>query len=104
MTIQFNTDKNLTIHTDYEAQMTEKLEKELSRFEEHITRLEVHFADENGSKDGQEDKKCMIECRLEGKQPIVAIDFGDNYDKALSGAISKLKSSLTTIISKMKEH
>lgn len=104
MTIQLNTDKSLTIHPEYEAQMSEKLEKELSRFAEHITRLEVHFSDENGSKEGQDDKKCLIECRVEGKPPLVVTANGGNYDQALAGAINKLKSSLTTVMSKMKAH
>ncbi len=104
MTIQFNADKSLIIHAEYEAQMSDKLEKELDRFSEHITRLEVHFADENGSKEGQDDKKCFIECRVEGKPPLAATDYGNNYDQALAGAISKLKSSLKTLTSKMKEY
>ncbi|MGY3055589.1 hypothetical protein ACVWYG_003810 [Pedobacter sp. UYEF25] len=104
MTIQLNADKNLTIHPEYEAQMSEKLEKELQRFSEHITRLEVHLSDENGSKDGQEDKKCMIECRVEGKPPMATTDFGNSYDQALNGAVSKLKNALTTMIGKLKEH
>ncbi|MET4082155.1 ribosome-associated translation inhibitor RaiA [Pedobacter sp. UYP30] len=104
MTIQLNADKNLTIHSDYEAQMSEKLENELKRFSEHITRLEVHLSDENGSKEGQEDKKCLIECRVEGKQPMAATDFGNSYDQALNGAVGKLKNALTTMIGKLKEH
>jgi hypothetical protein len=29
---------------------------ELSRFGDHITRIEAHFSDENGQKEGQNDK------------------------------------------------
>ena len=49
MIIQLNTDKNLTIHSEYEAQITQKLNVELERYTDYITRIEVHMSDENGS-------------------------------------------------------
>jgi len=103
MLIQLNTDKNLTIHAEYEAQLTDKLTKELDRFSGHISRLEVHMSDENGSKSGLLDKRCLLEARLEGRAPIAVSNLGQTYDLALAGAISKLKSSLTTFISKLQE-
>ncbi|RYG00854.1 MAG: HPF/RaiA family ribosome-associated protein, partial [Chitinophagaceae bacterium] len=56
MTIQLNTDKNLTIHQEYEDKINTQITEALSRFSDLITRLEVHLSDENGSKDGLEDK------------------------------------------------
>ena len=104
MIIQLNTDKNLTIHSEYEAQITEKLNVDLERYTDYITRIEVHMTDENGSKGGVNDKKCLLEARLEGKQPIVTSDLGDTYDLALKGATEKLRNALNTTVSKMKAH
>ena len=67
MTIQINTDNNLNVHETYQAQLKDLLSKELSRFEEHITRIEVHLSDENGDKESDDDKQCMIEARLKGR-------------------------------------
>ena len=36
------------------------------RFSAHITRVEVHLGDENAGKRGSDDKRCMMEARLEG--------------------------------------
>lgn len=102
MIIQLNTDNNLTIHTAYEEQITTGLTQNLERFSNYITRIEVHLSDENGSKSGLNDKRCLLEARLEGKQPVVASDLGDTYDLALKGATEKLKHALTTIVSKMQ--
>ena len=102
MIIQLNTDKNLTIHSEYEAQITENLNKDLERYSDHISRVEVHMSDENGSKGGLNDKRCLLEARFDGKQPIVASDFGDTYDLALKGATEKLKHALTTVVSKLQ--
>ncbi len=104
MTIQINTDKNLSVHEAFKAKLNGVLTEELSRFSEHITRLEVHLSDENGGKDGQNDKRCMIEARLEGRQPIAVTDEANDYELAVSGAIEKLKASLETIVGKLKHH
>ena len=101
MTIQLNADHNLNIHGDFREKLNDMLLEGLSRFSEHITRLEVHLSDENGSKNGEDDKRCMIEARIEGKQPIAVTDFADTYENALDDAIEKLKSSLDTIFGKM---
>ena len=104
MTIQINTDKNVSVHEAFEAQLDSLLSDELSRFSEHITRLEVHLSDENGNKHGQNDKRCMIEARLEGKQPIAVTAHANDYELAVSGAIEKLKASLDTIIGRLRNH
>lgn len=103
MIIQLNTDKNLTIHSEYEAQITSKLNHDLERYTDHISRIEVHMSDENGSKGGVNDKKCLLEARFEGKPPIVTSDLGDTYDLALKGATEKLRNALKTVVSKLQE-
>ncbi|RZK35470.1 MAG: HPF/RaiA family ribosome-associated protein, partial [Pedobacter sp.] len=87
----------------YEAQITAQLTKDLDRYSGHLTRVEVHLSDENGSKSGINDKKCLLEARFEGKPPIVTSDLGNTYDLALKGATEKLKHALTTVVSKLKE-
>ncbi|HEY5367652.1 MAG TPA: HPF/RaiA family ribosome-associated protein [Hanamia sp.] len=104
MTIQINTDKNVSVHEAFEAQLDGLLLEELSRFSEHITRLEVHLSDENGSKQEQNDKRCMIEARIKGRQPIAVTARANDYELAVSGAIEKLKASLDTIGGKLRNH
>ncbi|MEP7233514.1 MAG: HPF/RaiA family ribosome-associated protein [Ginsengibacter sp.] len=104
MTIQINTDKNLSVHETFRAQLDNLLTEELERFSEHITRLEIHLSDENGSKKGQDDKRCLLEARLEGKQPIAVTDLADTYENAVDGAIKKLKSSLDKIVGRSRNH
>lgn len=104
MTIQLNADKNLNIHEAFGDKLKDLLSEELSRFSEHITRLEVHFSDENGGKDGPNDKRCMIEARLEGRQPIAVTDTANTYEHSVNGAIDKLKTSLETITGRLRNH
>ncbi|GGI26392.1 HPF/RaiA family ribosome-associated protein [Pedobacter mendelii] len=104
MTIHLNTDKNLTIHQEYEDKIQTQITDALSRFSDLITRVDVHLSDENGSKDGLEDKRCLIEAKITGKEPIAVTNFGNNYDLAIAGSLSKMKSALEKIAGKMKAH
>ena len=66
--------------------------------------LEVHLSDENGSKDGIHDKKCLLEARLEGRQPIAVTALASTYELAVNSAIDKLKASLNTILGRLTDH
>ena len=102
MTIQFNTDKNLTLHEEFRDKLNDLLTDELSRFSENITRVEVHLADVNGHKDGLNDKRCLLEARVEGRPPIAVTAEEDTYELSVSAAVDKLKSSLETILGRLK--
>ena len=104
MTIQFNTDKNINGNEDFVAPFITQIEDELRRFNSHITRIEVHLSDQNGKKEGAEDIRCLMEARLEGRQPIAATCQAGNVERALSGAIEKLKASLETILGRISNH
>lgn len=104
MTIQINTDNNLNVHEAFKAQLDNLLSEELSRFSEHITRLEVHLSDENGNKDGINDKRCLLETRLEGRQPMAVTALADTYELAVNSAIDKLKAALDTILGRLRNH
>ncbi len=104
MTIQFNTDKTISGEERQEDFFTAQISKDLERFHSHITRIEVHLSDENGKKDGVKDIRCLIEARIEGKQPIAASDQANNIELAISGATHKLKAALETIVGRSKNH
>ncbi len=103
MTIQINTDKNIEGGEKLTDYLTSVLKDELGRYDT-ITRIELHLSDENGSKTGQADKRCLLEARLEGKQPIAVTNTADTNEQAVSGAIDKLKHLLQTMLGKMKNY
>lgn len=104
MTIQINTDKNLNLHEEFGNKLEDLLSDGLSRYSDHITRLEVHLSDKNSSKNTINDKRCLLEARLEGRQPIAVIETANNYELAVDGALDKLKSSLDTITGRLRNH
>lgn len=104
MKIQVNTDKNVTGSDELRLSFSTLLSEELDRFDDQITRLEVHLSDENGRKDGLDDKRCLIEARIEGRQPIVVTDEASNHEQAVKGAAGKLKNKLNTIFGRMRNY
>jgi len=50
------------------------------------------------------DKRCMIEGRLGGKQPIAVTNQANTLEQAVAGAVDKLKSSLDTIIGRSRNY
>lgn len=104
MTIQFNTDNHVKGGEAISAPLNELIADELSHYSDHITRLEVHLSDENGDKGGGNDKRCLLEARVEGRKPIAVKHFADSHEQAVTGALSKLKASLHTIFGKQRDH
>ncbi len=104
MQIQINTDNNVTGSEDLVASSTSLISEELSRFSQQITRVEVHFSDEDGNKDGFNDKRCMVEARLAGMKPIAVTDHANSHELAVSGAIDKLITSLEKITGRLKDY
>jgi len=104
MTIQINSDNNITGTEGLSNFVESTIAETLKRFDNQITRVEVHLNDENSHKSGMNDKRCMLEARLEGMQPIAVTAHGDTIQEALKGALSKIKSSLDTTLGKLQNH
>jgi len=104
MKIQINTDKNVSGSEELRTSLTYLVSEGLSRFNDQITRLEVHLSDEDGNKDGLNDKRCMLEARIEGRQPIAVTDHAETHEESVKGAIDKLKTSLKTILGRLRNY
>ncbi len=90
MQIQINTDHNIAGHEALNSHVTGVVGNALSRFSNHITRVEVHLTDENADKGGERDKRCMMEARMERHQPIAVTEHAASVDLAVHGAVHKL--------------
>jgi ribosomal subunit interface protein len=104
MLVEVNTDKNIKNSERLIEYCKSMVEAELDRFAEHITRVEIHLSDENGEKGGDDDKRCLIEARMKGKNPVTAKNTATNIDDAISGALDKITKVLETSIEKMRDH
>ena len=102
MMIQFNTDNIISGNREYTEPLENLIAEQLERFDEHITRVEVHLGDENSHKQGTNDIRCMIEARLEGFPPVAVTNHSNDQYYAVKGALDKLKSVLDTKLGKLR--
>ncbi|HKK91949.1 MAG TPA: HPF/RaiA family ribosome-associated protein [Longimicrobiales bacterium] len=103
MQIQVNTDSNIEGDADLVRRVTDTLEKSLTRFGEQLTRVEVHLSDQNSDqRSGARDKRCLIEARIAGLQPISVSDEAAVVDQAVSGAADKLIRSLDRTLARRR--
>ena len=102
MQIIVNTDNHINGHQKLSKEVEEQLYKALDRFTEYLTRVEVHLRDENGSKPGENDKCCLLEARIKNHQPIVVSEHASSISQATTGAIDKLKRSLSDTLEKLR--
>ncbi|MEO8052140.1 MAG: HPF/RaiA family ribosome-associated protein [Acidobacteriota bacterium] len=103
MQIQINTDHNIEGREALADQVRGVVENALSRVSDHITRVEVHLSDENGNKSGQSDQRCMIEARLEGRQPLAVTHQDATLDEAVSGASTKLARAIESTLGRLRD-
>lgn len=90
MLIQINTDKNIEGTAEMIAHFTGLLKENLDRFDDQVTRLEVHLSDENGKKDAGDDKKCVLEARQKGVDPVVVTSIGATLHQSVKAAADKM--------------
>jgi len=89
------------------AKLIENIESDLKeilgRFGDQITRVEVHLRDVNGPKTVGDDKSCLLEARLAGRQPMVVSHEAATVRLAIDGATEKLESALDRLIGKLSD-
>ena len=105
MQIQINTDRNIEGREALAARVSGVVESTLSRFSNHITRVEVHLSDENSDKKGGNDHmRCLMEARLEGRQPVAVTHQAATLDQAVDGAADKLIRLIESTLGRLRDH
>ncbi len=103
MQIQVNADHTVRGSERLTAHVGAVVEGALSHFSAQITRVEVHLSDENGAKSGQDDKRCMMEARIEGRHPIAVTHHAASLDQAIEGAADKLTRSIEHTLGRLRD-
>jgi len=104
MKIQVNTDRNIQGSEELVAEIEATVTDSLGHYTANITRVEVHLSDENGGKQGHDDKRCVMEARVEGRQPTAVTCDASSVSEAVTGAATKLKHALASTMERLREH
>lgn len=91
MQVQVNTDKNITSGERLTEIVRSTVTGKLHRFGAQVTRVEAHLSDENAHKSHGNDKKCVLEARPAGMQPVAVTHMAATVEQAITGAVEKLE-------------
>ena len=104
MQIQINTSNGVENKESLEKWAVQYLNETLARFAQDVTRIEVQLSDENGTKKGSADKRCTLEARVTGNDPLAATHHGATQDEAFRGATQRLINLLDHTLGKQGRH
>jgi ribosomal subunit interface protein len=95
MKVLLNSDNQIEVNDVLTAFVQGEVDRALGRFEDKLTRVEVHLRDLNGPKEGPlADKRCVIEARPAGWQALIASEDAETVTEAILEAANKMKRQL----------
>jgi len=102
MQIQVHSDNHIEGSARLADWVSASVASRLDRFDDELTRVVVHLNDENGDKAGAHDKRCQIEARPKGLQPISVTHKAESLELAIDGAVDKLNNALAHQFGKLR--
>lgn len=103
MKIQVNTDNTIQGREDVVRLVTSSVEGAVGRHSDRITRVEAHLSDTNSHKPGDNDKRCVLEVRLAGLQPIAVSHEAATLEQAVSEAAGKLERLVDRTLGRLQD-
>ncbi len=94
MNIQINTDNHIEGGERFSDYVSGVVSQAFGRFSTQLTHVDVHFSDQNSSKTGTKDKRCLIEVRITGRKSTAVSSDANSIDEALLSATEKMKHSI----------
>lgn len=80
----------------------QQIDKALRPFGNQITRVEVHLRNDSQLRSTPRDKRCTIEARPAGHQPLAVSFRADDLYDAVTGASGKLERALKHMIGRRR--
>jgi ribosomal subunit interface protein len=103
MQININTDSTVERQPGLNDHVKTVVEAAISRFRDHITRVEVHLSNNNSQKSADGDNRCMLEVRMNNYQPIAVSDHAATLHQAIAGAAEKMKRSVDNTLGRLAD-
>jgi len=104
MQIQVNTSNGIENKDALERWADSEMRQALARFANDVTRVEIHLSAENHAGSGGADKRCTMEARLAGHQPLAVSHHAASLDEAFRGAADKLRRSIDSTLGRLHGH
>jgi ribosome-associated translation inhibitor RaiA len=98
-----NTDSHIQGRDDLARWAERELKDKLTRFRDQLTRVEVHLSDASAARIGAADKRCKLEARIAGRQPVTVSHDAAKVADAFHGAVDKLQRALDSLLGKQRD-
>jgi hypothetical protein len=98
MLIEIRTDNNIEAGEKLIDDLRGVVQGALERFGGRIRRVDVHLSDAISNKRGHGDKCCMMEARLDGREPVAVTQQASTVEQAIRDAVHTLKRSIESAL------
>lgn len=102
--IIINSDHSVDLDENEVLLIQDRIQHSMRRFEDKLTRIVVHFHNENIANFAQNEVRCMMEARPSGMDSINVSDQSSTRNQALNHATNKLERKLDDIFGKLDHH
>ena len=101
MQVEVHTDNHIEGSDALSRRVESEVEAALGRFGDQLIRVIVQLNDTNSHKGGDRDKRCLMEARIAGHQPVAVSHAADSLDEAIGAAAEKLERSLDHVLGRL---
>jgi hypothetical protein len=98
MLIEIRTDSNIEAREKLIDHLKGVVQGALERFDGRVRRVDVHLSDAISNKRGHGDKCCMMEARLDGREPVTVTQQASTVEQAIRDAVHTLKGSIESAL------
>lgn len=101
MQVFIQTDRHIALTEKQRERFEQDLAKAMGHFDARLTRIEAHLSDVNSARGGDNDKRCLLEARPSGRQPLAVDHQAPTLELAIAGASSKLVSAMESTFGRL---
>ena len=102
MQVLTNTDRSVAGSAALSTQVETSVKDRLGRFSQQVTRVEVLLSNENRQRAGADDKRRVMQARLEDRPPTTASHRTSTMQLALEGAPAKLARAIERTLGRLR--
>ena len=103
MEVNVNTANTIQRHSGLDERVRTMVEEAISRFGDHVRRVDVHLSNENREKHEDGSNYCMMEVLVSGYAPVVVHAHAENLQQSITSAVGKLKRALDSAIGRLND-
>jgi ribosomal subunit interface protein len=103
MQIQINT-SDIELSQAIDQHVRTSIEHAMRHVADRVTRVEVHLHDTNAKKPGDDDKRCTVEVRLAGLQPLAVDHNSHDLYEAIKQAAGKARRAVERKLDRHDTH